>query len=80
MVEVCGVKYVEGVGKKSQKEYKAYLIHYTEDGKSQGFQGFTTGDAFLSLEVLGGLVPHVGDKLNLFYDKNGFLKSVEFCA
>lgn len=80
MVEVCGVKYVEGTAKQSGKPYKAYIVHYTEDGAPQGFAGYTTGDAFIPCDMLGGQKPQPGNKLNLFYDKNGFLKAVEFCA
>lgn len=79
MVEVCGVKYSEGIGKKSGKPYKAFIIHFTEDGKAQGFDGFVTGDAFIDVSLLDGKVIKVGDKLNLFYNKDGFLKEVDFC-
>lgn len=79
MVEVCGVKYVEGTGKKSGKPYRAYMVCYTEDGRQQGYDGYITGDAFVSVDLLDGRDIKVGDKLNLFYNKNGFLQSVEFC-
>lgn len=78
MVEVCGVKYVEGTGKKSGKPYKAYIVHFTEDGKRQGFKGYITGDAFIDVSLLDGQTIEVGDKLRLFYDKSGFLQAVEF--
>ena len=78
MVEICGVKYMEGTSKKSGKPYQAYSVHYTEDGKPYGYQGYTTGDAFITLEILEGRIPQVGDRMNLFYNKNGFLQSVEF--
>lgn len=79
MVEVCGVKYKEGTGKKSGKPYKAYMICYTEDGERLGYDGYVTGDAFVSTDLLSGRSIKVGDKLNLFYDKSGFLQAVEFC-
>ena len=78
MVEICGVKYVEGKSKSSGKEYKAYLLHYTEDGSSQGYEGYVTGDAFVALDLLGGRKPRVGDKVEFFYNKNGFLQRIEF--
>ena len=80
MVEICGVKYVEGKSKSSGKDYKAYLLHYTEDGSSQGFDGYLTGDAFVSLDLLGGRKPHVGDRVELFYNKNVYLQSIEFAV
>lgn len=78
MVEICGVKYVEGKSKSSGKDYKAYLLHYTEDGSSQGFDGYVTGDAFVALDILAGRKPRVGDRVELFYNKNGFLQRIEF--
>lgn len=80
MVEICGVKYVEGKSKISGKDYKAYLLHYTEDGSSQGFEGFVTGDAFVSLDLLSGRKPRVGDRVELFYNKNGYLQRIEFAV
>ena len=78
MVEICGVKYVKGTGKSSGKPFEAYIIYYTEDGRPRGVDGFTTGDAFVSTSLLMGAVPQVGDKVELFYNKDGFLNSVKF--
>ncbi len=80
MVEVCGVKYMEGVGKQSGKPYKAYVVYYTEDGAAQGVDGFVAGDAFVNASLLKGRPVVVGDKLKFSYNKNGFLTSVEFCS
>lgn len=80
MKEVCGVKFVSGSSKKTGKPYEAYLIHYTEEGASQGFQGFVTGDAFIATSLLDGYVPKVKDKVELFYNKSGFLEGVKFSA
>lgn len=79
MVEVCGVKFKEGIGKKSGKPYKGYFICYTEDGKLQGYDGYVTGDSFIPDDLVPGRPIMVGDKLNLVYDKSGFLRAVEFC-
>lgn len=78
MVEICGVKYVEGTGKNSGKPYQAFLIYYTEDGRPQGVDGYVTGDAFVATSLLQGVVPRVGDKVELLYNKRGFLSSVKF--
>lgn len=80
MVEVCGVKYVEGTSKTSGKPYQAYIVHYTEEGASHGFQGFVTGDAFIATSLLNGYIPKVGDRLTLLYNKSGFLQSVQIGA
>ena len=80
MVEICGVKYLEGTSKKSGKPYMAYSVHFTEPGENSGYTGFTTGTAFIPLNVLNGRVPAVGDKVDILYDKNGFLQRVEFKA
>lgn len=77
-VEICGVKYMEGTGRKSGKPYKAYSIHYTMDGKAQGYAGFVTGEAFVSVELLGGRIPVVGDRVRLGYDQRGFLQTIDF--
>lgn len=79
MVEICGVKFVEGVSQKSGKPYKAYVIHYTEAGASFGYDGFITGDEFVDVSLLKGRKPSVGDRLEITYNKKGYLKSVEFC-
>lgn len=78
MVEVVGSKYVEGTSKQSGKPYKAYIVHYVEDGEDQGFMGQITGDAFIAKDMLGGRAPMPGDMLELSYNKNGFLTKVAF--
>lgn len=78
MVEVCGVKYVKGVGKQSGRPYEAYLVYFTEDGKPQGVEGFVTGDAFVDVSLLNGRGIKVGDQIDLIYNKAGFLKNVIF--
>ncbi len=78
MVEVCGVKYLEGKSKRTGKDYEAYILFYTEDGKPQGVTGFVTGDVFVSVDILDGRVPSVGDRVTLFYDKRGFLTDIKF--
>lgn len=80
MVEICGVKYLEGISKKSGKPYTAYSVHFTESGENSGYEGFITGNAFIPLQVLNGRKPAVGDKVDILYDKNGFLQRVEFLA
>lgn len=80
MVEICGVKYLEGTSKRSGKPYCAYSVHFTESGERSGYEGFVTGNAFINLQLLNGRKPAVGDKVELFYDKNGFLQRVEFVA
>lgn len=77
-VKVCGVKYMEGTGKKSGKPYKAYSVHYTMDGSSQGYAGYVTGEAFVAVDLVPGRAPVVGDRIDLGFDQRGFLQSVEF--
>lgn len=78
MVEVVGCKYVEGTSKTSGKPYKAYIVHYVEDGEEQGFTGMMTGDAFIAKDLCNRHIPSPGDKMELSYNKNGFLTKVEF--
>ena len=76
MVEVVRSKLVEGTSKKSGKPYKAYVVYYTEDDDS--VFGVITGDAFIDVSLLNGRVPMPGDKMELNYNKNGFLSKVAF--
>lgn len=78
MVEICGTKYVEGKSKRTGKFFQAYVVYFTEDGAPHGVNGFVTGDAFIALDLLQGVVPRVGDKVELLYNKYGFLSSVRF--
>lgn len=78
MVEICGVKYIEGTSKQSGKPYAAYIVMFTEDGAQQGFDGYVCGDAFVNVSLLNGRKPRPGDKVEFNYNKNGFLTSVEF--
>ncbi len=77
MVEVCGVRYGEGTSKKTGKSYKGFTVYYTEDGAAQGVKGFVADSCFLSAEILQGRVINVGDKLDIRYDKRGFVSTVE---
>lgn len=79
MVEVVGTKYIEGVGKKSGKPYKAYIVHYVEPGEAQGFSGVVTGNVFINVDHLDGHNIFPGDKLELFYNQSGYLQKVVFC-
>lgn len=78
MKEICGVKYTEGVAKKSNKPYQAYIVYYTEDGHPRGVDGFVTGEAFINVNLLMGVVPQVGDKFDIYYDARGFIAAVKF--
>lgn len=79
MVEVCGVKFMKGIGKNTGKPYEAFSIHFTEDGRSQGYDGYVTGDAFVTVDLLDGRNIHVGDKLEISYRKNSsYVSSVKF--
>ena len=77
MVEVCGVRYGEGTSKKTGKPYKGFTVYYTEDGEAHGVKGFVADSCFLSSEILQGRMINVGDKLDIRYDKRGFVSSVE---
>ena len=77
MVEVCGVKYMKGTSRKTGKPYEGHTVYFTEDGAAQQVKGFVADSVFLSSDVLQGRIPDVGDKLDIRYDRRGFVSSVD---
>lgn len=77
MVEVCGVRYGKGTSKRSGNPYEGFFVHYTEDGTSQGVKGYVAENTFISSSVLAGRVIEVGDKLDIRYDRRGFITGVD---
>lgn len=78
MVEVCGVKYSEGISKKTGKPFKGFTVYFTKDGAAKGVKGFIADSTFLSSDILQGRVVNVGDKLRLDRDNRGYVEGVEF--
>lgn len=76
MVEVCGMGYMEGTSKKSGKPYQGYMVHYTERVDRPGFSGFEADHCFIPSSALSQPLK-IGDKLELHYDRRGFLQKVE---
>ena len=76
MVEVVGTKRMEGTSKKSGKPYSGYMVWYLE--QQDGVTGQAADSAFISDTMLGGIIPNVGQLLELRYNKNGYLTEVKF--
>lgn len=77
-VNVVGIEEKKGVGKKSGKEFDAYIL-YIEHLKN-GVTGLCATDAFVDKPLLSELVKSVGDfkqlvgkNLDLDYDGRGYL-------
>lgn len=68
---VCGVRRTEGTSRKTNKPYAGYIVFYQFD--QQGVIGKACDQTFVSDELLAGLIPEVGMKMDLRYNKTGFL-------
>lgn len=76
--EVIGVRRAAGTSKKTGKDYAGYIVFYTY--KQSDVNGVASDNAFVSDQLLQGYVPQVGDKIQLIYDRNGFLQAFELVA
>lgn len=76
-MKVIGVREMSGVSKKSGRPYSGVMVWYTEP--QSGVTGLSSDSAFLSDEVLGGLVVAVGDEVDIRYNRNGFVTGVTIC-
>lgn len=76
MVEIVGIKRMEGTSKKSGKPYSGYMIWYIQE--EAGVTGKSADSAFVSDMILNGAIPEVGGFAELRYNKNGFLTEATF--
>lgn len=76
MVEIVGIKRMEGTSKKTNKPYSGYMIWYIQE--EAGVTGKSADSAFVSDTILGGQIPEVGGFAELRYNKNGFLTEATF--
>lgn len=80
MIEIVGYKRLEGTSKKSGRPYSGYQVYGIQD--DQNVTGKAVTEFFASDMVLGGYIPSIGSKCELYYDKgwNGsaYLKEVRF--
>ena len=72
-VEVIGKRYVKGVGK-SGRPYEGFLTSVAYE--VSGYDGLKCEEKFLSCEALKGLVPNVGDCLDINVNFGGYIESV----
>lgn len=78
IVNVVGVKHVNGTSKKSGKEFNAFIVSYTRDGRSLGFDGLAAGEIFADCSLFKGVTPKAGDCLMVDRNGSGFVESIEF--
>ena len=74
-VKVLGYRYAEGTSKKNGRPFKGF---FTSIGYEQnGYTGLKVEERFFSTEALQGLVPEVGEELEVSVDFGGFVTSVK---
>ena len=73
-VEVVGKRYVKGVGK-SGRPYEGFLTSIAYDG-GRGYEGLKCEERFFSTDILQGVVPEVGDILDISVNFGGYIESV----
>lgn len=76
--EVIGVRRSAGTSKKTGKPYSGYIVFYTY--RQADVTGVASDNAFVSDQLLEDYIPQVGDKIQLIYDRNGFLQAFELVA
>ena len=83
MAKIYGLKVQEGTSKKSGKEYKAVIVHYTEDfTPNAGGVGIVCDNAFVARDVfdraLEGrtMAEVIGKECTFYYSKGGFLNEM----
>lgn len=77
IVNVVGVKKVEGTSKKTGKPFDAYIIAYNREAKILGYNGMSAGEIFCDVSLLAGHVPIPGDTLMVDRNSSGFVESIE---
>lgn len=69
--EIIGVRKSEGTSKKTGKAFSGYIIFYQGDQKD--VVGKACDNVFVSKELIGDQIPVPGMKVQLLYNRNGFL-------
>lgn len=72
-VQVIGKRYVKGVAK-SGRPYEGFLTSIAYE--VSGYDGLKCEEKFLPCEALQGLVPDVGDVLEINVNFGGYIESV----
>lgn len=79
MAKIIGYQQMSGTSKKTGNPYSGFMVYYTEPMRVRsGFfgGGDSCDSAFISDDLLQGIVPEVGADLDLRYDKRGYLREV----
>lgn len=75
MYEIVGFRRAAGTSKKTGKPYAGYFVHLTYDDPQ--ITGKATDNVFLSDAILDGRQIYNGALIDLVYNKQGFLISVD---
>jgi hypothetical protein len=73
VIKVMGKRYAKGVGKNG-RPFEGFFTSIAYD--ASGYEGKKCEEKFFSCEVLQGLVPQVGEHLNVSVNFGGFIDSV----
>lgn len=79
MAKVCGFQSMVGTSRKTGNPYSGYLIFYTEPLRARPNAygaGVAADSVFVSETLLNGVLPEVGQEIELHYDKRGYLVDV----
>lgn len=80
--KVLGIHHREGVSKKTQKAYKADILHveYLDEPRTQGFTGHEVGEVWCDCASnVCPIIPKVGDVVDVYYNRSGFVDEVTIC-
>lgn len=75
--EIIGVRKTEGTSKKTGKPFSGYILFYQFDQKE--VVGKACDNVFVSKDLTGDVIPVPGMKVELRYNRNGFLTDCIFC-
>ena len=73
-VTVIGKRFASGTSKKTNKPYSGFFLSYIYT--ASGYEGNRCSEKFITSQSLQGIVPDIGDKLDLDFDENGYITGV----
>lgn len=80
--KVIGIQHREGIAKKTQRPYKADILHveYLVTPRGTGFVGHEVGEVWCDCASgVCPIVPKVGDIVDVYYNRSGFVIGVTIC-
>lgn len=80
--KVLGIQHREGIAKKTQRPYKADILHveYLDPSRDTGFVGHEVGEVWCDCASnVCRIIPKVGDIVDVYYNRSGFVDEVTIC-